>query len=353
MSCPFLFPCCFPAISTRVFPLLTALLTGLMGLSAVALAEPIKLKNAEGKEILAEVIALRDDQVEISVAGKRMAYPMSQLTDESRMEVKKALEQLAKKALEAKSAKMKLPDGQVIVPGQMMNFTLPVPKEQTVKAKEETFKEVLVGVAFPKNFDPSQPCPVFFVDDTMPGQNAKIARNYQAVGNEMGYVVIGAQAVGSVKGSNLSTWYIRGLSALIALDALSENWPAIFESQWYYGGCSGGGKNCCYLSIFLYETYDHHASGYFASATNEMKLLDAMEAFKSDKKAFKKSLVYVSAGKLDKVATVAMSQRVADDFKSAGVAEVRMEIHENGHTVHHPHFRQALEWFSKNAASTK
>jgi hypothetical protein len=340
-------------ISARVFSLLIALLTGILGSSAVVMAEPIKLKNAEGKEILAEVIALRDDKVDISVAGKRMSYPMSQLTEESRAEVKKALEQVAKKALQAKLAKMKLPDGQVIVPGQMMNFTLPVPEDQTKLAKEETFREVLVAVAFPKNFDPSQPCPVFFVDDTMPGQNAKVARNYQAVGNEMGYVVIGAHAVGSAKGNNLSTWYIRGLSARIAIDALSDNWPAIVDSQWYYGGCSGGGKNCCYLSIFLYETYDHHASGYFASATNEMKLLDAMETYKSDKKAFKKSLVYVSAGKQDKVATVAMSQQVADAFKSAGVAEVRMEIHDNGHTVHHPHFRQALEWFSENAASTK
>jgi len=307
----------------------------------------IKLSNIAGREIHAEVISLNDGIVEISMGGRRTPYPMDQLTEESQAAVKRALAERETKAAASRTERMQLPDGQPIVPRRLLKFTLQATDEDRERQITSDVKEFLVAVAFPENFDPDKPYPVFFVDDTTPGHNAKVAASYQAIGNEMGYVVLGAQAIGNTPNNKLSYWGVRGYSTWRAIQALRVNWPAITESDWYYGGSSGGGKNCCYLSVYLYETYKRPPSGLFVSAANEMKMLDAIKEYKSDRQAYKSTIVFVSNGEKDNVSKPEQAKRVADEFKHAGMREVRFELHGGGHTMNQPHYREALEWFTQ------
>jgi len=310
-------------------------------------AELTKLTNLEGRLIEAEVIALKEGKAEILIGAKRMSYPMDQLTQESQAEVKRVLAAREGEAAEKKAARMKLPDGQDIVPGQLLSFTLQATEEDRQWAKNDQLKEILISVAFPNDFDPDKPSPVFFVNDTTPGANAKISGSYVGGGTELGYVVLGAQAVGTSHKSTLSYWDVRGVVTARAINELGANWLAITESEWYFGGSSGGSKNCCYLAVYLYERFKKPGSGFFISACNEMKMLDAIEAYKSDKQAFRKAAVFVSSGNADTVATPAQGKIVAEAFERALMGEVRFELHNGGHGMNQEHYREALKWFTR------
>jgi predicted esterase len=310
-------------------------------------ADLSKLTNLEGRVIEVEVIALNDNKAELLLGKKPISYPMDQLSEESQAEVKRAIAARKANAAVENAARMKLPDGKPIVPNSLLSFTVKATDQERKWTKNEHLKEILISVSFPKDFDPGKPCPVFFVDDTTPGANAKQVGSYRAVGNEMGYVVIGAQAEGVSAANQLNSWDVRGVATMRAVTELGKNWPAITQSDWYFGGCSGGAKNCCYLAVYLHVTFKKPVSGFFISAANEMKLLDAIKNYKSDKQGFRKTVFFVSSGKTDTIATPEQAKNVADGFARIRLGEVRFELHDGGHILSQEHYRAALKWFTQ------
>lgn len=311
-----------------------------------AWAETTKLTNMDGREIEAEILSLNEGKAEMMFGGKRISYPMEQLSEKSRAEVSRVLAAREEKSAKAKAGRMVLPDGQKIVPGRMHSMTLKATDEDRTWAKTEELKEILVSVSFPPGFDPDKPWPVFFVNDTEGGANAKVANGYSAGGSETGYVVLGAQAVGLTLKNGLTGWCGRGVVTRRALIELEKNWPAIMTSDWSYGGNSGGSKNCCYMAVYLYEVYQKSPRGFFISACNEMKMLDAIEHYKSDKKAFRETVFFVSSGKTDTIATPAQGKGVAEAYEKARLGTVHFEIHDGGHGMSQEHYRKALKWFT-------
>lgn len=336
----------FDLKSPRSFRLLRLLTLPVFAVSSLV-AETAKLTNLEGRVIEAEILSQKDGKAEIIFGGKRISYPLDQLDEASRAEVKRAAAAREEKDNKDKAARMTLPDGQKIVPGRMHSITLQATDEDRKWAKTEDLKEILLAVSFPQGFDPDKPWPVFFVNDTEPGANAKVSSGYVAGGSELGYVVIGAQAVGMNDKNKLNGWDGRGVVTRRAIIELGKKWPAITDSEWYYGGNSGGSKNCCYLAVYLYEVYKKPAGGFFISASNEMKMLDAIAHYKSDKRAFRKTVFFVSNGKTDKIATTAQGKSVAEGYEKAGLGDVRFEIHDGGHGMSQEHYREALKWFSQ------
>jgi predicted esterase len=339
---------CLSAILTLVCPL--------------AGAEPTSLVDVEGREIRVEVVSVADGEVTIVFNGKKVGLPMARLDEASRKRVETVLGEKAKERETRLAERMDLPNGGKIVPGKLQTFVLEATDKDREHAKCEGLRTITVSVAFPEGFDPDRKWPVFFSNDTSPGKNAGVTRTYQGAANRLGYVVIGAQGEGapgadkeSIK--TLSNWDARGRVTRRAIDELAKRWPLIMESDWSYGGFSGGAKNCCYLAVYLFETYKDQAErlpvGFYMGGCNEMKMSHAIEAYGSKSQPFKEAAFFVSNGDGDKVASPEDGRRVEDLLNKDGFRLVKKAVYPGGHHFHEPHFTEALVWFKELAEASK
>lgn len=318
-------------------------------------AELTPLVDLEGREIRAEVLAMTGDQVSIIFNGKKIALPMARLDEASRKRVESVLAARAKEKEAGMAERMDLPNGTKIAPGKLQTFTLEATDDDRKAAKCEGLKTITVSVAFPEGFAPDRKWPVFFSNDTSTGRNAGVARTYQRAANRLGYVVIGAQGEGSPGAAKesiktLTYWDTRGRVTRRAIDELAKRWPLIMESDWSYGGFSGGAKNCCYLAVYLFETYkdttERVPAGFYMGGCNEMKMSDAIKDYGSKKPPFKEAAFFVSNGDGDTVATPEAGQRVEDLLRKDGFRRTKRSVYQGGHSFYEPHFTEALEWFS-------
>ena len=234
---------------------------------------------------------------------------------------------------------MDLPNGEKIVPGKLQTFILEATAEDREKAKCTGMKTITVSVSFPEGFDPVRKWPVFFSNDTGSGRNAGVARTYQQAANRLGYVVIGAQGEGapgadkeSVK--TLTYFDARGRATRRAVDELVKRWPLIMESDWSYGSFSGGAKNCCYLAVYLFETYkdktERFPVGFYMGGCNEMKMSDAIQDYGSRKPPFKEAAFFVSNGDGDKVASAEDGRKVEDLLNKDGFRLTKRAVYPGG-----------------------
>ncbi len=305
------------------------------------------LTNLEGIRIEAEVLALQDDKVEVMYRGNKTSIPLNKLDEASRAAVTRALDEREKDAAVATAGRMELPDGQKIVPEKLLTFILDATDQERKWVKNDLLQKIQVTVAFPPGFDPGKSWPVFFTNGTTLGANADVVKSFKTGGNECGYVVLGAHAVGITEENKLGWWDCRGLVTQRAIRELAKNWPGILQSDWYFGGNSGGAKNCCYLAVYLHEVLAIAPAGFFLSACNEMKMTDAIESYRSKEKVFRNAAFFVSNGKKDKIAPPAKGEEVVDLLKRAGFRNVRFEVHESGHGMNQQHCREALQWFTQ------
>ncbi|HSP42095.1 MAG TPA: hypothetical protein VLO11_04440 [Luteolibacter sp.] len=328
----------------------------------LAEAELTPLVDLEGREIRVQIVSMADEEVTIVFNGKQIDLPLARLDEASRKRVESVLK-AGKQDREARLAdRMRLPDDKDIVPGKLQTFTLEATDEDRKAAKCEGMKTITVSVAFPEGFDPDRKWPVFFSNDTGSGRNAGVARTYQQAANRLGYVVIGAQgegAPGADKESIKTIAYVdaRGRVTRRAIDELAKRWPLIMESDWSYGGFSGGAKNCCYLAVYLFETYKETTErvpvGFYMGGCNEMKMSDAIKAYGSRKPPFKDAAFFVSNGDGDKVASPDDGRRVEDLLKKDGFRQTKRAVYQGGHKFYEPHFTEALEWFKEVAAAAE
>ncbi len=313
----------------------------------------ITLTDTKGRDIQAKIVAVEDDAVKIVVKGKEVMVPLEKLSEESRQAVKDAIAGLSGEDDIANTGKLVLPDGKAIIPGQVQSFTMKLTQEEQDWSPKIDLISYKASVAFPPNFDPSKPYPIYFVNDTLPGKNADKVKGVAKVANEAGYVVIGAQAFEVGEGQSTKSWDVRGHATYSAIFELLKNWPSLDDSDWYFGGNSGGAKNCCYLSVYLYEVHDHRPAGFFMGGCNEMMMTRAIDSYKSDKKAFRKAAFFVSNGNEDKIAPPDKGEQVAKELKKDRFKNVRQEVFEGGHGMSREHFAKALKWFDELREETK
>jgi hypothetical protein len=330
--------------------------------STLAGAELTSLVDLEGREIRVEVVSMADGEVSIVFNGKKISLPLARLDETSRKRVESVLEVKSKEREARLAERMHLPNGEKIVPGKLQTFTMEATDEDREKARCAGLKTITVSVAFPEGFDPDRKWPVFFSNDTSGGRNAGVARTYQQAANRLGYVVIGAQGEGAPGADQESTktltyWDTRGRCTRRAIDELAKRWPLIMESDWSYGGFSGGAKNCCYLAVYLFETYKDKIErlpvGFYMGGCNEMKMSDAIDAYGSKKPPFKKAAFFLSNGDGDKVASPEAGQKVEDLLNKDGFRPTKSAVYQGGHTFYEPHFNEALEWFKELAKADK
>lgn len=325
-------------------------------------AEPTPLVDLEGREIRVEAVSMADGEVTVVFNGKTIGLPMARLDEASRKRVESVLA-ASEKENEARLAdRMDLPNGVKIVPGKLQTFILEATDEDRQKSKCAGMKTITVSVSFPEGFDPGRKWPVFFSNDTSSGRNAGVTRTYQPAANRLGYVVIGAQgegAPGADKESVKTLIYVdaRGRVTRRAIDELAKQWPLIMESDWTYGGFSGGAKNCSYLAVYLFETYKDKAErlpvGFYMGGCNEMKMSAAIEAYGSRKPPFKDAAFFVSNGDGDKVASAEDGRKVEDHLNKDGFRLTKRAVYPGGHHFYEPHFTEALEWFNELAKASK
>lgn len=324
--------------------------------SPLAGAELTSLVDLEGREIRVEVVSMADGEVSIVFNGKKIVLPLARLDEASQKRVESVLEVRGKERQARLSERMHLPNGEKIIPGKLQTFTMEATDEDREKARCAGLNTITVSVSFPEGFDPDRKWPVFFSNDTTSGKNAGVARTYQKAANRLGYVVIGAQGEGapgadkeSIK--TLTYWDTRGRVTRRAIDELGKGWPLIMESDWSYGGFSGGAKNCCYLAVYLFETYKEKTErlpvGFYMGGCNEMKMSDAINVYGSKKPPFKEAGFFLSNGDGDKVASPEDGRKVEDLLNKDGFRPTKRAIYQGGHIFYEPHFNEALEWFKE------
>lgn len=154
----------------------------------------------------------------------------------------------------------------------------------------------------------------------------------------------------------LPNWNGRGRCTWRAIDELAKRWPLIMESDWSYGGFSGGAKNCCYLAVYLFEVYknknERRPVGFYMGGCNEMKMSDAVEFYRSSKPPFKEAAFFISNGDADKVATPENGENVENLLRKDGFRTTRKAVYQGGHAFYEPHFTEALEWFKELAKAS-
>ncbi len=318
-----------------------------MLLSSLVPAEVVELTDAKDRRIKAELLELEEDRLKILFNKKEMWIALDTLNEQSRLAVKCAFAKRAEGAAVRNEQKMFLPNGEKIEPGKVHRFTVELTKEQEQWNKESTVGSYVLCVAFPQQFDPGKSCPVFFVNTTTSGNNADSVKGYSKVANQLGYVVIGAQATDLRNNKEMASLAVRGELTYLAIESLSNNWPDILKSPWYYGGNSGGAKNCCFLSVYLYEIYKVAPSGFFMGGCNEMKMTTAIEYYNSAKQPFRDTAFFISNGSKDNTATPAQGEQVEKELNKNGFRTTRREVFSGGHEVSSEHFAEALKWFNE------
>jgi hypothetical protein len=325
---------------------------------SLAGAELTSLVDLKGREILAEVVSLADGKVSIIHNKKNHSLPLASLDEATQKRVELVLEKKEQERALELVKRMNLPNGEKIIPGKLQSFTIEANDEDRQRSKCPGLKRMTVSIAFPEGFDPDKKWPVFFTNDARAGKNAAVTRMYQKTANALGYVVMGAHgeadpAADKESIKTLDYWETTGLSAFRAINELRKNWPLIMESDWSYGGFSGGAKNCCYLAVYLFECYKNNKTrtgknlGFFMGGCNEMKMSDAVDRYRSEKTPFKGSAFFISNGKGDTVASPANGQLVQDRLNKEGFKLTRVEVYDGGHNFYDPHFEKALLWFKE------
>ena len=92
---------------------------------------------------------------------------------------------------------------------------------------------------------------------------------------------------------------------------------------------------------------DYRLIGAFLANTNEDRSVDARERYSFPKSKYKDVRVFFGTGKWDQLAGKGTGERMAKSLKSNGLGEVRVEYHDGKHSLHHPQFIEALQWFEQ------
>jgi len=227
-------------------------------------------------------------------------------------------------------------------PGEVSNFEVPLSQQRQAEAARlhnPKLRRAKVAIAVPTGFDSQKSWPLFIPINTESYSDIDTMGQYTETALAAGWVTMAADPFNEEKGEH-GDWRSPVVEA--ALDYLATVWPASRDWPIASGGHSGGAKNGSFLAADLAR--DHRrVIGIFMSGCNQ-----DMASFAYRKSAppnFLNVAVYMSGGKNDTIATMAMQERVEKSLRHTGFRKVQRQTFEGGHDVNQSQFGDALKWF--------
>jgi predicted esterase len=130
------------------------------------------------------------------------------------------------------------------------------------------------------------------------------------------------------------------------MDKFSQVWPQFKQWKFVSGGFSGGGKAAFWPAAYMLKM-EYQLTGLFLANTNQDFSEEARKLYRIKKSDYKNVSVFWGAGKWDEIVTKAKGADMKKSLEKNGMKEVRVEFHEGKHSLFHPQFLEALEWFEQ------
>jgi predicted esterase len=205
----------------------------------------------------------------------------------------------------------------------------------------------MIGLAFPRGFNPAKPTPILFTSVTGdPYQsNIKELEIYRERALDRGWIVLTGQPHPwpDRKSDSVTSRRASAQAAFRTLATLcpgSESWPTAFA------GFSGGSKMSQLLAgAFIAE--GRHVVGALMSGCNENRWVQILDDYDPDRDALKNMGYFLSSGRLDQVSSAGQMKDVRTTLRKKGARHVRLETFDGTHVNHLPHIDTALEWFEQ------
>jgi predicted esterase len=312
--------------------------------------------DVSGKVIEAEFVSLTAGVVTISKDGKPFKLPLARFSAADQAFIQ---EQAGKPSSSvttpAATGKLQLAGKELTRGGAINTVEAPLSEEtlkKTRKGKEVT--SLKIGIALPDSFDPAVPQKVLWVSSAINNDAERTAGNLAALGGYAriavpeGWVVIAVDTnLGNPRSQDNEATDIDMPIQHQAVAMLSAAWPGFAKSIFACAGFSGGSKASFYR-VGQLATADLQVVGLFVGGGNQ----NLTEAAKAETKvrggALRQVNVFVSNGKSDEIATVAMGKSVGDAAEK-DFAKVRIETYDGGHSLSAEHLKTALKWFAESA----
>jgi hypothetical protein len=306
-----------------------------------------------GRKIEAEIVKADTDSVTILLKGKEVVIPLSKL---SKVDQDYCAEWLAEQEDAAEDEPETKPagngatefDGKPLIAGGKVNvYNYDYSPEELksikkgLKAGETGYR---IGIAVPNGFDPNKPQRVF-IANTAHNNEQQLAQGNTAMAGffskqcaEKGWLCIAFD-------SNIGRPN-HNLDLINTMNKLSQVWPKFKEWKFVSGGFSGGGKAAFYPAAYMLKQ-EYQLTGLFLANTNQDFSDIARKMYKIKKSDYKNVSVFWGTGKWDEIATKATGAEMKKSLERNGMKEVRVEFHEGKHSLFHPQFLEALDWFEK------
>lgn len=268
--------------------------------------------------------------------------------------------------------------GVPLTPGATVSVSVPLSAEEKTYVAEggNAVPPYTVAVlAVPPSFDPKKSWPVlvcFSSSDSHRQNRDALKFHYRKVALAEGWVVLAGDGPEVAPRSDSSGW--RAGHTLAALDALHRSFPG--STQWPVAcaGHSGGSKRASYLSALLALAGNRIIGVFLSGITQEAQTLprtapepgvtnywtqanpsvcceSIAEGYRRfhPGSSFLRTPVFISAGRLDTIATLQQQTTVAETTRRAGFTNVQQRVHDGGHRVQPAHVQEALRWFRKGS----
>ena len=288
----------------------------------------------------------------VNMRGKETKLPMAKLSAADQEFVAKWLvEHPAAGADAAKVQATASPAGAItlggvtIQPGPKQHLIeKPFPPDVVKDLKEKGETMMKLAVAVPVDFDPAKPMNVFVVstavnnDAERTGGNIAKFNMYASACIEQGWVCMAAD---TDKGFPSTSQTIAA-----ACELMAKEWPGFARSRFAVGGFSGGSKACFFNAAWLGKNKYTLAGAYLGGCNHDTSGSN-FDELKTPSAAYRKLKVYIGNGKTDTIANPAQGEQVEKSLKENGMRNVRLELHEGGHSMNREQFIAALKWFGE------
>ncbi|MCF6312933.1 MAG: hypothetical protein L3J39_10830 [Verrucomicrobiales bacterium] len=303
--------------------------------------------DSQGRKINAALLKVDGDNITFSIKGREVPYQLSKLSDEDQKFIAQWLDIRNPKPLVNDDGSFTIGEDSFKA-GDIFTTTLKANDEDRRIADADDLEGIMITIATPADFDPSKSYPIFVTSTTTSATNAVAAKgNYARVGTPNGFIVIGAQS--TTLDIKKHTYHeARAATFNRLIKEMVHIWPASKDWPLYFGGFSGGSKNCFFLAGYSMKELKRPPLGFFMIGSNYSLLDTVRKEYNLSKSDLKHVLYYVCNGTQDKIASPQDGQEVVEQLKKAGAKKIRSETYEDGHKFSKEQFDQALKWFLEN-----
>lgn len=312
--------------------------------------------DVQGRKVVGEFLRLDAGSPVVSINGKEMTLPLDKLSAEDqafvadlvKAEAEREAEAVAKKedAAKAIAAGDYTIDGTpVLKGGKTTIIERPYPEawSKILSKKRRDEISMKMGIILPPDFDPSKPQRVYVVSTAVnspaEGREGNLAklRGYSKTCSEKGWISIAFDSNTGVPASDFAM--------VLGMQLLVKEWPVLKDSEYGFGGFSGGSKACSGPVAWFIKN-DYKVVGAFLGGSNFQYFETSRKHYGAPRGPYGKIKAMVSSGEQDTVASVDAGKGVMAGLKAAGVGEVHQEVHSGGHSFYEPHFAMALDWWA-------